>query len=204
MLSPMLRHRAMLSGTLWPALRVLLLPALSPKLCCTIACALFVVLHEQTADAINQGSLSLLAQCRFEECLRHAIGFTERSVETVVRQHRIIAFKIRCYLREHPMMMGTYDQVEQVSYLVNVRISYWHQQRLLNGNPLAHQAAVYGLSPDTLTNFCLDQICEPLRHFVEDPTLSLGVKLTRLPILAERFEDYWRNWHRLDYLVYGQ
>ncbi len=35
---------------------------------------------------------------------------------------------------------------------------------------------------------CLDLICEPLRHFVEHSTLSLGTKLAKLPILADRFD----------------
>lgn len=77
------------------------------------------------ADVINQGTLSLLAHVRFEDCLRHALDYTERSVETLVSQYRCIAFRIRCYLREHPTVTKTYHQVEQVSHLgLNVPISY--------------------------------------------------------------------------------
>lgn len=71
---------------------------------------------EQIADVINQGSISVLAHSRFEECLRHALGYAERSVENIVGQHRCIAFKIRCYLREHPIMMGTYHLNVPISY----------------------------------------------------------------------------------------
>ena len=52
---------------------------------------------------------------------------------------------------------------------------------------------MYGLLPDTPTHFCLDHVCEQLRHFVEDPTLSLGAILTRLPILAVRFDCVYRR-----------
>jgi len=52
---------------------------------------------------------------------------------------------------------------------------------------------MYGLSSNTPTNLCLDLICEPLRQFVEDPTLSLNAILTRLPILAIRFDRFYRG-----------
>ena len=71
---------------------------------------------EQIADVINQGSLSVLAHSRFEKCLRHALRYAERSVKNIVDQHRFIAFKIRCYLREHLIMTET--------YYLNVLISY--------------------------------------------------------------------------------
>ncbi len=74
---------------------------------------------EQIADVINQGSLSVLAHVRFKDCLRHAQDCEERSVENLVVQHRCIAFRIRCYLREHPMVRDTYHQVEQVSDLAS-------------------------------------------------------------------------------------
>ena len=80
---------------------------------------------EQIADVINQGSMSLLAESRFEECWRHALGYTEPSVENLVSQHRCIAWRIRSYLHENPMMRETYHQVEQVSDLGhNILISY--------------------------------------------------------------------------------
>ncbi|KAL2049578.1 hypothetical protein ABVK25_010157 [Lepraria finkii] len=133
---------------------------------------------EKIADVINQGSMSLLADTWFEECWRHALGYTEPSVENLVSQHRCIAWRIRSYLDENPIMRGTYHQVEQ---------------KLRNRNPLAHQAVMYSLLPETPANICLDLICEPLRYFVENPTLSLSAILLRLPILAERFDYIYRG-----------
>jgi len=74
---------------------------------------------EQIANVIRNGSLSLLANVGFEDCLRHALDYKVRSVENLVVQHRCIAFRIRCYLREHPMKTDIYQQVEQVSDLAS-------------------------------------------------------------------------------------
>jgi len=74
---------------------------------------------EQIANVINHGSLSLLAYVGFEDCFRHALDYKVRSVENLVVQHGCIAFRIRCYLREHPMKRDIYHQVEQVSGLAS-------------------------------------------------------------------------------------
>lgn len=74
---------------------------------------------EQIAEAIDRGGLSQLAHVQFEDCLGHALGYTERSVEHVVIQYRCIVFRIRCYIREYPMVAGIYQKVEEVGYLVS-------------------------------------------------------------------------------------
>jgi len=71
---------------------------------------------EQIADVIEQESLSLLEHVRFEDWLRHSLGYAERSVENLIRGQDCIAIRIPCYLRRYPAMTDTYRQVEQVSH----------------------------------------------------------------------------------------
>ncbi|KAL9127455.1 MAG: hypothetical protein Q9217_003672 [Psora testacea] len=134
---------------------------------------------EQIATGIERESRSLFTNIRVEDCLKHAMGWMEESIEHLFVQHRCFSFKIRCYLRECPTQRVKFIHVEE---------------KLRNRSPLAHQAVLNGLLPPGYpAHFNLEPICEPLRTFAEDDTISLGAILTRLPILAERFDYTYKQ-----------
>ncbi|KAG8529799.1 uncharacterized protein KY384_005280 [Bacidia gigantensis] len=134
---------------------------------------------EQIAIGIEQESHWLFRNIRIENCLKYAIGWMEKSIEHLFVQHRCFSLKIRCYLREFPTQRKKFIHVEE---------------KLRNRSALAHQAVLNGLlPPEYPAYFNLEPICEPLRTFAEDETISLGAILTRLQILTERFDYTYKQ-----------
>ncbi len=72
---------------------------------------------EQIASRIELESHLLFKNIRVEHCLKHAIGWMERSIKNLFVQHRCFSFKIRCYLREYPMEREKFIHVEEVGPL---------------------------------------------------------------------------------------
>ena len=69
------------------------------------------------ASCIHDESCAFFREVRFEDWVRHALGYAEQSVIQLFRKHKRISFRIRRYISANPMERETFSQVEEVSRL---------------------------------------------------------------------------------------